>query len=167
MHLQMTYFAGKMPHIELLTEADATIVRSDIPDDMFNYVLSTQFSEENAHSRIQHVISLFQERHLPFSWWVGPLDTPDDLAEKLIGNGFTFKEIDVGMVLELETYDAQSASLLHFEHVGNAKALMDFGTIIQAIGGHPEAYERIYKHIPLTLLQEGAPLELHIAYLDE
>ncbi len=45
--------------------------------------------------------------------------------------------------------------------------LKDFGSIIQAIGGHPECYERIYQHISLDALQEGAPLKMHVAYLED
>lgn len=167
MHLQMTYFAGKMPCIEALSEPDVTVVQGNIPDDMFNYVLSARFTKENAAKRIQHVIQIFQKRHLPFSWWVGKSDTPSNLGDELSRHGLTFKEKDVGMILELKHFHPKSSSDLRFDRVHSPKALKDFGNIILAIGGHPECYDRIYRHIPLSLLQEGAPLEMHIAYLGD
>lgn len=76
MHLQMTYFAGKIPSMQLLDEPDVTVVRSHIPDDMFNYVLAAHFTPENTSARIDQVIWLFKKQCLPFSWWIGPSDTP-------------------------------------------------------------------------------------------
>lgn len=163
MHLQMTYFAGKMPKVENLFELDVTIIRSEIPDDMFNYVLSARFAE-NPAKRIDHVIEKFKECHFPFSWWVGELDTPFNLGELLSQQGLLFKEEDIGMTLDLENFQSNSATDLHFERVQNATSVKEFGSVIQAIGGHPESYDRIYKHIPLSLLQEGSLLEMHIGF---
>lgn len=167
MHLHMTYFAGKMPQIEHLVETDVTVVRSEIPDDMFNYVLSARFTDINAVKRIDHVIEKFEKYHLPFSWWVGESDTPSNLGETLSQHRLTFKEQDVGMILDLANFHPKSVTNLDFEHVQNANALKDFGHVIQAIGGHPESYDRIYKHIPLDLLQDEALLEIHIGYLQK
>lgn len=166
MLLHMTYFAGKMPHIELLPEADITVIRSDIPDDMFNYVLAAHFSNETAVKRVAQVIHMFQEQDLSFSWWVGESDTPSDLKDKLLQQELTFKEKDIGMVLDLKYFFPKAVSQLHFKRVDSAKTLKDFGDIILAIGGHPECYNRIYQHMPLTSLEEGASLEMHIAYLE-
>ncbi len=166
MHLQMTYFAGKIPSMQLLDEPDVTVVRSHIPDDMFNYVLAAHFTPENTSARIDQVIWLFKKQCLPFSWWIGPSDTPVLLAEALLMHGLAFKEKDVGMSLDLGTFTPQAKSPLHFERVGSPKTMQDFGSIIQAVGGHPDAYECIYKHIPMTILDEAAPIEMHIAYLD-
>ena len=166
MHLQMTYFAGKIPSMELLDAPDVTVIRSHIPDDMFNYVLTTRFTPENIAVRIDQVIELFKDQRLPFSWWIGPSDTPTHLAEALLAHGLTFKEKDVGMSLDLGTFTPQARSPLHFERVGGPKAMQDFRFIIQAVRGHPDVYECVYKHIPMALLHEGAPLEMHIAYLD-
>lgn len=166
MHLHMTYFAGKAPNVELIPANDVTVVRSAINDDMFNYVLSARFTEHNAAARIEHVIRLFQEHSRPFSWWVGESDTPISLKDELSRHGLIFKEQDVGMILELHHFHPQAASRLNFKQVLQQQDLKEFGSIIQAIGGHPECYDRIYRHIPLNALREGCPLEMHVAYLE-
>ena len=164
MHLHMTYFAGKVPNIERLSESDVSIVRSEIHDDMFNYVLSARFTEANVVKRIDHVIEKFKEHQLPFSWWVSESDTPLHLEKMLSRHGLVFKEKDVGMLLDLTNFHSKSVTNLDFRHVQSSDALKDFGNIIQAIGGHPESYDRIYKHIPLPLLKNDSLLEMHIGY---
>lgn len=166
MLLHMTYFAGKMAQIELLSQEDVSVIRSDIPDDMFNYVLSARFTKENVAQRVEQVIHLFQERGLPFSWWVGESDTPSDLKNELCQQGLMFKERDIGMVLDLQHFFPKAVSKLDFKRINCAEALKDFGNVILAIGGHPECYDRIYRYIPLTILQENSPLQMHIAYLE-
>lgn len=166
MHLHMTYFAGKIPHVEHHTEPDVTVVCSEkIPDDMFNYVLSARFTDINVAKRIDFVIKKFKKYHLPFSWWVGESDTPSNLEEILSQHRLIFKEQDVGMILDLANFHPKFVTNLDFKHVQSTKDLKDFGNIIQAIGGHPESYDRIYKLIPLPLLQDGASLEMHIGYI--
>lgn len=60
MHLHMTYFAKYVPTMEIVFEPDVTVVRSQIEDDTFNYVLSAHFTEKNARDRIRHVRSLYR-----------------------------------------------------------------------------------------------------------
>lgn len=167
MLLHMTYFAGKMPQIKILPHEDVAIIRSDISDDMFNYVLSARFTKENVSRRVDQVIHMFQEHNLPFSWWVGESDSPSDLKNELCQQGLMFKEKDTGMILNLQSFSLKTESQLHFKQVNNEKALKDFGDIILAIGGHPECYERIYRHLPLSILQKNSPLQIHIAYLGD
>jgi pimeloyl-ACP methyl ester carboxylesterase/GNAT superfamily N-acetyltransferase len=167
MHLHMTYFSGKMPNVALLPIPDVTAISSEIADDMFNYVLSAHFTKENADQQIRHVIAEYQKRHLPFSWWVSESDTPSDLEDRLVKHGLTFKEKDIGMVLDLDKFLPESAQVLHFEPVHSQKTIKDFADIIRSVGGHPECYDRFYKQIPFAVLEEGSPLEMHVAYLRE
>jgi pimeloyl-ACP methyl ester carboxylesterase/GNAT superfamily N-acetyltransferase len=166
MHLHMTYFAGKVATIDQLSDPDVTAIRSDIPDDMFNYVLSARFTTKNTAKRIEQVIQKFHEHHTSFSWWVSESDTPPNLGKELIRHGLSFKERDVGMILDLGQFRPKSTSSLRFQRVETEAGLKDFGSIIIAIGGHPSCYDRIFRQIPVSLLQEGTALEMHVAYFD-
>ena len=68
-------------------------------------VIDTHFTSKNANQKIEEAIKVFQEKDLPFSWWVGPSDTPSNLKELLISKGFSPKENDYGMYLDLKNYD--------------------------------------------------------------
>lgn len=164
MALQMTYFAGKMGQVERMPLESATVIRSDISDDMFNYVLSAQFGDEEASAQIDEIIRLFKIKNLPFSWWVGPSDKPKNLKAILRSKGMKVKEQDVGMILKLEKFIPEIESGLKFVRVADQETLKVFSDIIVAIGGHPKCYENIYRHIPAELLEENAPLQMYVAY---
>lgn len=165
-HFQMTYFAKYTPSMEILLEPDVTIVRSQIVDDTFNYVVSTHFIEENAHSRIAHVKNLFKKSNLPFSWWVSELDTPSTLGTILLKEGFAFKEKNVGMYLDLTKDLETSNSALDFKKVDSPSSIKHFADIIVSIGGSEDAFKHIYAKIPLSAYRENNPLEMYVGYLN-
>ncbi len=166
MHLQMTYFAKYIPSMELVFEPDVTVVRSQIHDDTFNYVLSARFSDSHVRDRISHVASLFKKFELPFSWWVGESDLPASLEDELKKQGFDFKEKNIGMYAEINNLLLGSAdSSIEFKRAENNSHLQDFSHIITAIGGNPNAFDLIYSKIPPTIYCGTAPLEMYVAYV--
>jgi GNAT superfamily N-acetyltransferase len=167
MQLQMTYFAHYVPSMEIVSEPDVTVVRSRIPDDTFNYVLSAHFTEENAHDRIVHVLGLFKEFRLPFSWWVGVSDSPSTLSDLLQHQGLTLKEKNIGMYRELAPVDCTpQTSPLIFQRVESREHLKAFADILVAVGGIPQAFDLIYSQLPPAAYCGETPLEMHIAYFE-
>jgi len=166
MHLQMTYFAKYVDTFEIAFQPDVTVVRSEIADDTFNYVLSARFKKFNADDRVAQVQRLFNCQ--PYSWWVGPFDTPETLAEVLLAHGLSYKEEDVGMYLHLDNFaPRQPDHSLVFQHVISLPQLKDFSQVIVSIGGDPEAFDKLYSKIPPILYHDGACLEMHLAYLND
>lgn len=166
MHLQMTYFSKYVDTLELPFQPDVTVVRSSVADDTFNYVLSARFKDTNAQFRIFQIRQFFKEPSLPYSWWVGPLDSPAALDEVLLSQGFSFKEENVGMYLDLGDFrSSRIDSMLNFQKVNSVSQLKDFSQVIVNIGGNPEAFDKVYSKIPSILYQEGACFEMHVAYL--
>jgi RimJ/RimL family protein N-acetyltransferase/GNAT superfamily N-acetyltransferase len=167
MHLQMTYFAKYIPDIKLIFEPDVTIICSEINDDTFNYVLSARFTETNVKERILYVSELYRRMQLPFSWWTGPFDTPDNLCDVLISLGFHLKEENIGMNKKLDDLVPSSKKHeLHFVRVTSPLQLKNFSDVVVSAGMHLYAYEKIYSKLPPILYQEGAGFEMHIAYLN-
>jgi len=168
MRLLMTYFANDVPSLKLVVEPDVTMVLAEMADDYFNIVVSPRFTKKNAKERIQHVISLFQEKKLPFSLELSPLDTPDNLADLLIESGFSIGETSHGMSLNLDTWQETGAHTdLEYFHVQNPATLRDFSEVIVATGESPEFYEKVLSKAPEVLYKEGAAIELHVAYADK
>jgi hypothetical protein len=79
-----------------IIKKDAVIKCTNIFDDTFNLVIGASFNTENAYRKIDEIIKIFQNKNLPFSWWIGPDDTPANLKEILISKGFRFKENNYG-----------------------------------------------------------------------
>lgn len=138
---------------------------SKIQDDMFNYVLRAHFTEKTLRNRIDHVIHVFKQYSLPFSWWAGELDTLPTLKKELSKKGLSFKEKDIGMVLELEKFQLQSRNLLDFRWVSFKALMQDFASVITAIRGNFDCYQLIYSHLPLDLLQ--GPFKMCVGYYYE
>ncbi|MBP9842256.1 MAG: GNAT family N-acetyltransferase [Simkaniaceae bacterium] len=167
MHFQMTYFAKYISTMEIVVEPDVTVVRSSIPDDTFNYVISAHFQEENATSRVTHILSLFKKLNLPFSWWVSELDTPSFLGDILLSEGLTRKEEDIGMYAELLHLEIPPITPpLSFQRATSLTHLKQFADVITAIGGSPQSFDLIYSKLPRVLNSEDSSFSMHIAYLD-
>ena len=166
MHQHMTYFSTYEPSLRLLSEPDVTVIQSPIPDDTFNYVLSAKFTSDNVANRVKHVIALYTNPKLPFSWWVSSFDTPKQLTSALLTEGLFFKEENIGMYLDLsQCILPEDSSNLNFTQVLNLPQMRDFTYIIESIGGSTEAYEKLYSKVPLSCYQQGASFEMHIATL--
>lgn len=167
MHLQMTYFAKYVDTMELPFQPDVTVVRSKIVDDTFNYILSARFTDTNVQSRVFEILKLFREKSLPCSWWIGPSDTPKTLEDVLQSQGLHFKEENIGMYLYLDDFlPSQLKTSLNFKKVSSLVQLKDFSQVIVNIGGNPEAFDKIYSHIPPILYQNAACFEMYVAYLN-
>ncbi len=117
LHLEMTYFAKYVPSRENLFEPDVTVIQSSVKSDTFNVVLSAHFEERRLSERVAHVIELFHKKELPFTWWVGPLDTPQGLSQELMRQGLKLKEGAVAMykALDGDLYRAQEGLVNLYE----------------------------------------------------
>src|SRR3984957_11587254 len=93
-HLMMIYFVKCTTVLELVFQPDVTVVRSSIPNDLFNTVLSARFDSNNVQERVKTVLSLFKN---PPSWDVFDFDTPGELGETLLSAGFKLKEENIAM----------------------------------------------------------------------
>lgn len=66
-----------------------------------NFILYSQLNNKNADDVIQAQIAYFGKRRAPFEWKVYDHDSPPDLRERLIINGFKAREQDAIMVLDV------------------------------------------------------------------
>jgi hypothetical protein len=55
-----------------------------------NSVFQVRWSADEADRRIEEVIAHHRDRNVGFQWFVGPFDTPPDLAERLVRHGLMF-----------------------------------------------------------------------------
>lgn len=167
MHFQMTYFARYAPTMQLIEEADVTIVKSEIQDDTFNYVLGTKFSYENMSAKVRDIINLFKDSDTPFSWWVSDQDTPISLKNALINMGLIYKEENIGMYLLLDAFENGSNHRINFHKVDSYLKLKEFSEIIVSVGGNSQAFQKIYSKIPVDAIIETNDFEMYVGYLDD
>lgn len=160
----LTYFVKWVPHMELIEKPNITLVRSSIADNTFNFALNMKFTEEEASTKIQEVISFFHSKKLPFAWYVGPLDTPVNLRESLKGNGSKLTEENPGMYLSLENCSFASQNLLQIERALDTEALRHFDYVNKKVGESPY-FDTIFYYLPKSAYDEKSPIEIYVGYV--
>lgn len=163
---QITYFASYEPSMKILKK-DNTILCADIKDDTFNIVANTHFTSENANQKIKETIKVFQDKNLPFSWWVGPGDSPSNLKELLIKQGLTPKENDYGMYLDLKNYNPKPVEKLKIIQVETKDHLKEFDQVHVQSFGNPKAFDLIFSKIPLKAYTGNAPYRFFTGYINK
>lgn len=86
---------------ERLETPGLTAINSHLEIPMFNRVISTSLTSENADERIAETVEYFSSRGLPFNWQVDPGNTPSDLQGRLERHGFERSETP-GMAVVLD-----------------------------------------------------------------
>lgn len=166
--LHMTYLSKYHPLLDAFFEHDITLVKSKIrADDLFNYALFARFREEIAERRIEDVRSFFGKIH--YSWWVCEHDLPATLTTHLSNKGFVIKERHIGMSCDLQRFSPSSkiASHLRIERLLDKEGLKAFTSLLGILGVNQEGLEEIFFNVPALLYQEGAPLEIYVAFVND
>lgn len=98
------YEEGWIPtNIEFVRNNCVTMIKNpDSKSIQTNRVVRASFSAENADERIEEILDFYRE--VPFSWWVGPRDRPDDLLHRLRQKRFQVIDEYIGMAFDLRNY---------------------------------------------------------------
>ena len=163
MGLHLTYFPKYVSTSEIINQSDVTAVLAPIKDDTFNYVFSARFSKNNAKKRVIDTITLYADRNLPFSWWVGPSDAPIELETFLLESDLQLKEENIGMSYDMVDLSSKiSEPKIIFEHVLNSEQLEEFTHVLGTVGVSKDTYSIFYSKIPPLLYQNGANVEIYL-----
>lgn len=164
---QIIYFAEYVSIMKVIKN-ECTILVTEIDNDNFNIVIDAHFSHKNADQKIDEIVAFFQNKSLPFSWWLGPSDSPPDLKERLVSKGFLFKGNDYGMYLDLKNYVASTilSRKLEIKQVLNPNELKEFDEVHVISFGNSNFFELIYSKIPSYAYDQKAPFRFYTGYLN-
>ena len=166
MLFQITYFAEYVPAMKILNN-QCTIKMTDIKDDTFNMVMNANFIPTNANQKIDEIIAIFRNRKIPFSWWVGPRNSPHDLIKRLEYKGFIHSESNHGMYLDLNNHNPQSVDRLRINQVSTSQELKEFDKIHVDSFGNKDAFDIIFSKIPPSAYQNKSPLRMYTGYVND
>ena len=94
---------GRLPGAVMHDEPDLLWFATGVPDGSLNGVIHSQFTDDDAASRIDETLEYFGRRRLPMQWWVGPSSRPADLGELLEARGLASRPWrPPGMAVDLE-----------------------------------------------------------------
>ena len=168
--MQMSYFSIYTDAIHHVPQRStiSIVYAPHYKDDTFNTVTDALLTEDNAIGRIQGVIKFFRKKQLPFSWWVGPKDTPQNLPELLQSQGFTQKETDRIFYRSTQNITPpQTGQALTFTTITAEDQLRTYCELLTEAGIAKEVYDEIYRTISKEAYIKDRAMELYLGYLDD
>jgi ribosomal protein S18 acetylase RimI-like enzyme len=110
---------------ELHEEKDILWTISNIPFPLFNSVMRVNIDEGDVDELILRMKRLYAERHVPWTWRIGPSTHPSNLGERLIFNGLRHYDSLPGLALNLDglSVDLEFPPGLSIIQIGNATSL--------------------------------------------
>lgn len=164
----MTWVHARVPGMHARVDESLALADAGLGTDTFNTVCRARL-EADDHRRIREAVEYFRERGQPFSWWVGPGDTPRQLPGMLRRAGLAPAESETAMAVELGTL-AKTASLpegLSIERVRSASQLRAFAELNAGHWSPPDqAVLAFYGHASSELLADDCPLWFYLGYVD-
>jgi GrpB-like predicted nucleotidyltransferase (UPF0157 family)/GNAT superfamily N-acetyltransferase len=164
LNVYMTHFAQYSAAIELVRVPGFTLVYSGLANSSLNYVLDADFSSENAPEKIAEVTDYFTRKNSPFSWWISPLDQPEDLTTHLEHHGYKNTRNAFAMYLALDAWNnPYSVPKLDIVAATDEKTFIDFASVLAC---DDTAVKTCFAWIA-EILTENDPVEFYVGYIDE
>lgn len=164
LNVHMTHFAQYIDEVTLTRIPDYTLVNSHLHDDTFNYILRADFDLSSSSEKIEQVNHYFHEKHLPFSWWIGPSDQPKNLAHLLEKYGYQNTENNIAMYLNLESWSDSFTmpAELKIERVQDKAGLQDFALVLS---NDPKAFSTYFDWLSEIITRDD-PIEFYVGYVN-
>jgi ribosomal protein S18 acetylase RimI-like enzyme len=157
----------RLPGMTVREDLGFLLVDAGLATDTFNLVCRARLEPASAKERAAEAIEWFRVRGRPFSWWVGPADTPGDLGTTLHRLGLEPAESETAMVADIGGIVPEPLPVgLEVRRAETAAQLREFATINAANWTPPdEDVLRFYEAATPLLLGADAPLHFHLAFL--
>ncbi|WP_018653239.1 GNAT family N-acetyltransferase [Actinomadura flavalba] len=147
---------------------DLLIADSGLDDDTFNIVATARFTPGTAPAGAAETARTLAATGRPFSWWVGPASTPDDLAEHLRAAGLEASETEAGMWKDLrDPLPDAHVDGLEIRPAITPEQLADYATVLAANWNPPAATVRqFFADAADSALTADCPARYLVGYVD-
>jgi GNAT superfamily N-acetyltransferase len=88
------WLSTRAPGAVIFREGGVTVTSSGLPVPLFNLILGGQFDasdEATVEREVKAILAFFEERQMPWLWWMGPETRPLDLPERVERLGLTLR----------------------------------------------------------------------------
>lgn len=160
----MAYLPRLVNDANCLMKPNYWLMDGNVSDKTFNFITRANIAKE---TEIAEAIGYFDNKNLPFEWWISPSDKPNHLP--LLLEKVTLHQTDscTGLWLDL-AHLSPLAHLPHFEiqKVTQQTQLQDFITVVSTT--HlPAAAATYYNRAASHLLKPSCPAQLYVAYYQQ
>lgn len=160
--------ARVLPGVETVVEPNVAYGSTGLPFAPFNSVAGARFGDD-ADARIEEIVDWYRQRGMPFSWWLGPRDQPQDLGRRLEAHGLERDEETVpGMALDLRRplAEAPGPAGLTIERVRDEASFEKVVEVVIAAFGGPGWLRDGLRRFALLGFADGNPQRTYVAHLD-
>lgn len=163
-NVRVTHFPQYQNQVEMIRKPGYTLVNSGLLEDTFNYILDADLTAENAYKHIKEITNYFQERQLPFVWWISPDDQQSNLSQILEASGYRHLADYTFMYFDLDAWNGEviKPKELEIVRVLDAKTFHDFA---QVCSNDQSAFDQYYEDIA-NIITEEDPIEYYVGYVD-
>jgi ribosomal protein S18 acetylase RimI-like enzyme len=166
----VTWALERTPGMVTRVRPELVLADSGLPCDTFNFICRARLAGADPAAVVLEAISYFSGAQRPFSWWVGPADTPRDLGGTLERLGLARAESELAMALPLRGPTAPAPPVTGFE-VRRVRTVAELDVFARLSAGNwdpPDAQVlRFYERTAPALLSAESPQWLYVGYLDE
>lgn len=164
----MTWVQGRVPQMSALVDETLALADAGLPTDTFNTICRARL-RPNDEARVDRALGYFRKRGLPFSWWVGPGDTPGGLERILESRGLEFAESEIAMAAPLARLNGTNAvpDRLRIDRVTLPGMLREFAEVTAANWSPPDRHVlAFYEAASAELLSRGSPFRFYVGRID-
>lgn len=170
--VQENFFAHKLflperlASCTVLKAQELIIVNSHIAAQAVNVVLRARLDDKAVVPAITSTIAYFKREGMPFSWWIAPDDTPENLPQLLALNGLVHKSTQYALVQDLHDAPMQQIEV-HVERMQTPQHLQDALQVLYQTYGDAYYVQQWYKQLLDYAWAEDDYERWYIAYVDE
>jgi hypothetical protein len=85
--VHVAWAAASTDGMRVSEQVGVVLTDSGLGCDTFNVACRARLAAHDAQRCVRDAVDFYRQSGRPFSWWVGPLDTPDDLGGLLRAEG--------------------------------------------------------------------------------
>ena len=141
------------------------------PHPAVNGVGLAHLKHENIDHTIEETKEYFEQRNLPWTWWVGPTTTPSNLGEYLEKRGMTRSLASPAMAINLDSITNKTFNIPNFEVkvVDNVDVLRDWVEVAAVcFPGMMGVFKEQFFDLEVAYgFGEDLPKRSYIGYLDD
>lgn len=162
-----SWIARRLPGMEVVDEDGLVLVDSGLVCDTFNFVSRAHLTDANVRAGVDRALRWFRSRGRPFSWWVGPADTPPDLGHILEQEGLEAAESELAMAAPLAGLPRVAVPEgLEVMRALTPGQIGDFAVINAANWSPPDPnVVEFYARATGLLADPACPLRLYVGYV--
>lgn len=166
--LHFSWVQRQTPGMRVRLDEQLSLTDSGLPCDTFNAVCRARLPVDGLAQQVEAAISWFEGR--PFSWWVGPADSPAALPSVLASAGLAPAETELAMRCDLTALrvTVPDAGDLHIRRVRTRAELDAFARLLASLATPADPHiPAFYARGSAALLDASSPIRLYLGWLDD